>query len=121
MAKAKVKLAKAASFSDRAGNQWKQGDIRVITDEGDIRYYQAQSEFTVTIMQAVKPKPAPAASKPEDDDPPETTYSEAELKKQSKTALVELAAEDFDLDLDGDLKKGEMIGAILEAQEAAED
>ena len=122
MAKAKVKLAKSASFSDRAGNNWKQGDQRVVTDEGDIRYYQCQSEFVVTMMKEVAPKkPAPVAPPADDDDDDEdTSYTEADLKKQSKSALVEIGVE-MDLDLDSDLKKGEMISAILGAQSEAGD
>lgn len=121
MAKAKIKLEGSVSFSDRSGNQWKRGDTRIITDEGDIRYYMYIPEFTVTMLQALAPKPvekSASARAAAEDDEVDSAYTETDLKKQSKSGLIALGSEEFTLDLDMDLKKPEMIEAILAAQEA---
>jgi hypothetical protein len=120
-AKARIKLVGAVTFGDRRGNHWKKGDTRIITDEGDILYFQNTPEFTVTMLTAVKPKPvekAPVDVEDEDEDEADPAYTAADLKKQSKNGLVTLGAEEFALDLDMELKKQDMIDAILEAQEA---
>jgi hypothetical protein len=127
MAKAKVELKRAASFNDKRGRSFQKGRPQIITSEADIAYYKLHPEFVVTMMKEVKAK-KPAAPPPDeveggdgdegggDADP---AYTEGDLGKLTKGALVELAAGDFDLDLDGDLKKDEMVAEILKAQEAA--
>lgn len=118
MASAKVKLVKAESYSDRRGRNWKKGDQHIITDGADILYYRQQPEFTVTMLQAPKPKPPPepVADDEGDDEGPLT---EADFKKMSKAALIEHAADEHDLALDDSMKKPEMIQHILDAQAGA--
>ncbi len=121
MAKAKIKLQGAASYSDRSGNHWKKGDQRIVTDEGDIQYYKNQPEFTVTMLQEVKPAAAAKSAPESKTSSGPVVHTAADLKKLSKTALQEIGL-DLDLDLVPDeLKQKEMITAILDAQEGSED
>lgn len=117
MAKARVTLTKALAHDGR-GRKFVKGQPQVIDSEADIAYYKAQSEFSVTILKDVAPKrPAKAAPEPEpeDDDEDEAEEITAEsLGKMTKTALINLAAgEPYNLALDNEMKKAEMITAII--------
>lgn len=85
---------------------------------------------------APKPEPKPETPPPpppeDDEEDPETdeaseeietdeddvpVYTKTDLEKMTKAALAELAAEDFDVELDADnLRKSQMVAAILKAQ-----
>lgn len=129
MAKAKVQLRHCESFTGLSGIAWVKNQARTLTNEKQIAYYKGQPEFVVTMLQEPKPKrpaapPAPTGNEGTGgddgggegtDNPPELT--EAKLKRMSNAELVDLAAERFELALDEDeMKKADLVAAILEAQ-----
>lgn len=122
MAKARVTLTKALTHDGR-GRKFVKGQPQIIDSEADIAYYKAQSEFSVTILKDMAPKrPAKAAPEPEpsdDDDEDEVEEITAEsLGKMTKTELINFAAcEPYNLALDNEMKKAEMITAILDIVE----
>lgn len=134
MAKARVCLEKALSHECR-GRVFVKGLPQVIDNDADIAYYKAQNEFTVTMLKELAPKPAP---KPvpvpviEDDEeleeveeeeyaepePPAVTKFTAEsLATMTKNELVILGqGPRFNLALDGQMKKQDLVEAILAQQ-----
>ena len=121
-AKARVTLTKALTHDGR-GRKFVKGQPQIIDNESDIAYYKAQSEFTVTLLKEVAKKPAKATPEPEpendgegeDEDEPITAES---LGKMTKTELINFAAtEPYNLALDNEMKKAEMIAAILDIVE----
>ena len=124
MAKARIELRRAETYSAR-GRTFKKGSPVVIDSDGDIAYFKAQPEFTVTILKPVEaPKPvkasAPPPPPPPEDAAPAPVTAE-QLSGMSKSALQKLGAGVFALDLGDELKKPAMIAAILEAQSADGD
>jgi hypothetical protein len=123
MAKARVVLEKALSHDCR-GRSFRQGEPHIIDNEADIAYYQTQPEFSVTLLKAPAPKPAPAPEpEPEDDEDeapeaPPVVHTAESLGKLTKGELVSIAAnEPYNLALEPDMKKGDMIEAMLLATE----
>lgn len=146
--RARVELRGCLTHSAR-GRTVKRGEPFYTTNAADIRYYQAQADYAVTILEAPKRKgPAPRPKKPaaappppppedeDDEDEPEseaddegeeesddledTSYTKSDLEKMNKASLAELAESDFGLELDPDkLSKPKMVAAILKAQIAA--
>jgi len=120
MAKARVTLTKALTHDGR-GRKFVKGQPQVIDSEADIAYYKAQSEFTVTFLKDVKrpakPAPEPEPEVDEDDEVDEPVTAES-LGKMTKTELINFAAgEPYNLALDNEMKKAEMIAAILDIVE----
>lgn len=122
MAKARVELTKAESHEGR-GRTFKKKHAQVITKEADIAYYKAQPEFTVTMLKdpPIKPK-APAQESEESEETEPEVHTEESLGKLTKTQLINLGtSEPFNLAIENEMKKGEMIDAILIAQGEDED
>ena len=130
MARARVYLRRCASFQGWRGEQWRQGQVRVLTDAAAINYYRGQTEFSVEDLPEaqVVPPPAPSApaASPEVADEPEpdpealdeeaTRFTSAELMQLKKAELVELGSEAFGLQLDASVKKDALVAALLQAQ-----
>lgn len=141
---ARVVLTKALTFEGR-GRTFVKGQPQVMTLPADIAYYQQQPEFTVTLFNAPQPpapkkpvsvKPvAPAPAESEDDEDEEgdgdegdeeaeadapadegSFYTEADLKKTKKEALLSVAKEEFGLEPDANASKSDLISMILAAQ-----
>lgn len=123
MAKARVELVRAESHEAR-GRVFKKRQPRVLTDDGDIAYYKLQPEFSVTMLKEAVKKPKVPEPEPEAPEAPETPeeHTEESLGKLTKTQLINLAAsEPFNLALDNEMRKADMIEAVLEAAEADDD
>jgi hypothetical protein len=117
MARCKVVLRGSVSFTEpptRGSKQWKRGQSEVMDSE-KADYYRSAAEFIVSELRA----PVKAKAKEPEPPPPSDALDEKSLSKMTKAELSDLALEKFDLDL-GDMNKGEMVDAILEAQEDAE-
>ncbi len=152
--RARIELRGCTTHTCR-GRKVKRGEPFWTTNVSDIAYYQAQSEFSVSILEAPKPKPKPkskpkapappppssdeeesgdgdededddledAAEEPEESEEPEepevtSSYTKIDLQKLTKKALVGLANDDFNLELDPDISKSKMVRGILKAQTA---
>lgn len=159
--RAKVELLGSESHTGR-GRTIERGKPLILTNPSDIRYYQAQGGFSVTMLDQPlpggkgKPVPKPAKGKaappPEDDeeldeddseesDDSEDTeessedteeseddseegeeqeatdvMSKADLEKLTKPALVELAKDNFGLELNVNDAKGKLVQTILKEQ-----
>lgn len=97
------------------GRLMKRGSPVIMTDPAQIQYYRSQGGFSVSMLEAKKPAPAPAApSEPAGGEGSEGGHTEAELKKMKKAQLVEIA-EGLGLETDG-ATVAELIDGILEAQ-----
>ncbi len=116
--KARVELRGAMSHL-AGGRKFLKGKPQILTNPSEIAYYKAQGGFSVTMMATEKTK---AKAKPvdtgDDGDGDGDKHTEASLNSNTKAELQELAAEEFELELDSDdMKKADMVTAILEAQE----
>lgn len=114
MAKARVVLNKCETY-DARGRKFVRGTPQIITDDREIMYYKRQAEFSVTMLQEVKTAPA----KPKDEPKPvKKVYTKSDLDAMTKTDLIRLGqSEQFNLDMESDMKKPEMVKALLVKQE----
>lgn len=144
--KASVKLSsrgpKSFNSMGRRGLSLKQGQVVYLTKPSQIRALRSNPMFVVSIVEGKLPPEAPAkppvveeededeedeeeagTPSPADDDEAavDAGFSEADLKKQTKSELVALGAGEFDLELDSGLKKSELVKAILDAQASGDD
>lgn len=110
--RARVEL-RGSLTHDHGGRVFKKGSPQILTNAAEIKYYQGQAGFSVTMLEGAKAKaPAPVV----DDDTggeSDNDYSEADLRKMKKAELVEIA-EELELDTEGTVN--ELIDRILEAQ-----
>ncbi len=114
MARAKVTLRGCRTFQGKDGRLWKQGQTRIITDTGKIRYFRALGEFVVTVLEdAPPPKEAAPSEKP-------GAYTQASLGRMTKDQIQTLGAERFELILESSERKEDMIVKVLEAQGKAQ-
>lgn len=110
MASARVELVRAVSHS-HGGHTFRKGESKVLTTPGDIAYYKAQPEFSVRdLKDPPKPKtkaaPKPAAAP--------IKHDRVSLEKLTKLVLISTASNPpFNLGLDNEMKKGDMIDAML--------
>jgi len=98
------------------GRLFKNGSPQILTNPSEIKYYQGQAGFTVTMLSTEKAKaPEPATVETDDGDGGESDndYTEADLRKMKKAELVDVAAE---LGLDAEGTVNELVERILEAQ-----
>lgn len=122
MAKARVQLRHCETYTGLSGETWKKNQSRVLTNQKQIAYYKAHSEFVVTTMQESKSASAKPAmdsgdGSGDDGDNASEKVTKARLERMSKAELVDYAAETFGLALDEDeMKKGDLVAAVLEAQ-----
>ena len=118
MAKARVELVGSLTY-DARGRNFTKGQSVIIDSDGDIAYYKAQPEFTVTMLKEVAPaaaKPAAKAEATEPPEPPPSKWTADELNKRTKTDLINLAAgEPFNLALNNEMKKPDMVEAMMAA------
>lgn len=161
--RAKVELMGSETHTGR-GRTIERGKPVILTNPSDIRYYQSQGGFTVTVLEDAAAKPAgkPAKGKPakpapppveddsdddsdsdddaeddSDDDADDTEadddseddgeddsadgeaspiFKKAQLEALTKSALVELAKDNFGLELNVNDGKGKLVAAILKEQ-----
>lgn len=131
MVRAKVQLDSRGpvTFHGR-GRKLARGESIIVTNQADIRYFQTQGGFSVTILEGTMPKAPPPEPEADEDDededlepdedldpegPAEPTYTRGDLNKQTKSQLVGLGAE-LSVELTMDMSKSAMVNAILEAQ-----
>ena len=120
MAKARITLTKALTHDGR-GRHFSKGAPQVIDNDADIAYYKAQPEFSVTLLKdapakaGLKPLPPKPEAPPADDNLPADEAVTAELlNKMTKTELINFASgEPYNLALDNEMKKADMIADIL--------
>lgn len=106
------------------GRKFKKGQPQILTNSSDIKYYQGQACFSVTVLETKKSKvkePEPDPSKDSgagntggDDDDADETYTAEELEEHKKADLKEIAAE-MGLDVGG--TKKELIERIIDNQQ----
>lgn len=142
MATARITLVKSLSF-DGNGRTFRKGESLITDNASEISYYKSHPEFTVSILREVAP-PAPTPSKTpkgravtpkavvveeveEDEDdgedadadvaPEDHHHTLESLAPLSKGELIAIGtSEPLNLALTSELKKSELIKAILEAQ-----
>jgi hypothetical protein len=133
MVKAKVQLnARGPCAFHGRGRRLSKGESIIVTDPVDIRYFQMQGEFSVTVLEGSMPKvPRVESVETFDDDddvdlesedpngPVEPSYTRNDLAKQNKPQLVELG-NSFGLELTMDVSKSAMVDAIIDAQQSQE-
>lgn len=118
--RARVELR--GSLTHTAGaRKFKKGSPQILTNPSEIAYYRAQGGFSVTMMATekakAKGKPVPP---PEETGGAEDGHTQASLNAMTKAELAGLAADEFELMLDPeDMKKADMVDAILQAQAEA--
>jgi len=114
MAKAKVELMGCLTYTV-GGRKFTRGQPQIITNAAEIKLFQQQPEFGVTMLdEPLKEKAA------EVEDPGLVTYSEDKLKSMTKPELLDVAAE-LAVFLEGNEKKSKMIDQILKAQDEAKE
>ena len=114
MAKARVQLRHSVTFVGRNKKHWKKNQAEVLTNEGEIAYYENQTEFVVTRMQ--ESKKAASAGNGEATSPVRK-LSKSKLHTMSKPEISDIAAKLFNLALDDDeMKKDDMVTAVMKAQ-----
>ena len=120
MAKARVVLSKCESYEAR-GRKFVRGVPQIITDSREIMYYKRQGEFSVTMLQEVKA--APDKPKPkEEPKPAKKSYTKSDLDSMTKTDLIRLGqSEQFNMDMESDMKKPDMVKALLAAQSLGDE
>ena len=110
MARAKVVLRGAGSFQTPGGELWERGKPKTITNPGEIDYYLANTEFTVTMLA----EPKKQASSEGGEEPKTHVLTESYLNSINKITVVEIAQ---GMGLTGEGTKAELIAAILEVQQ----
>jgi len=117
--RARVEL-KGSLTHEGNGRKFTKGQPKILTVPADIMYYKGQACFSVTVLDAKKPKvkePEPDPSKdvdPEDnadDGDGEEAYTAEDLEGHKKAELKEIAAE-MGLDVGG--TKKELIDRIVD-------
>ncbi len=111
MARAKVVLRGARKYQTPGGVAWDKGKPRTITNPGEIDYYIANREFTVTML--AEPKKKASDEDGGDDDVTPAVLTESFLNSINKPEVAKIADESG-LPCTG--TKAEMIAAILETQ-----
>lgn len=122
MVKAAVTLKGSATHMGR-GRRIVRGDVLVVTDPADIRYYQTTAGFDVKILEGSMPKAPKLEDAPGEDSEPEPlkpepakpAYDRAELNKQPKARLVAIGKE-LGLTLATGLSKAVMVETIIDKQ-----
>jgi hypothetical protein len=109
--RARVEL-RGSLTHDQGGRVFKKGSPQILSNAAEIKYYQGQAGFSVTMLDTKAKAPAPVV---DDDDTGESDndYEEADLRKMKKADLVEIC-EELELDTEGTVN--ELIDRILEAQ-----
>jgi len=114
--RARVEL-RGSLTHDHGGRVFKKGSPQILTNPAEIKYYQGQAGFAVTVLEGDKAKAkaaaTPAATDVDEDGDDLVEYSEADLRKMKKAELVEIA-EELELDTEGTVN--ELIDRILETQ-----
>jgi len=77
MARARVELRGALTHT-RGHRTFTKGAPQVLTDDAELAYYKAQSQFSVTMLE--EPKPAPAAAGSAKGSPGSATGGKAKAK-----------------------------------------
>ncbi len=113
MARARVTLRGCITYQTPAGKTWKRNESRIVTNASEIAYFRNNTEFNVTDLPDAEPKPPPKSEDPK-------AYTASVLGRMAKPELVTLAANRFTLPLEDDMRKDDMVTAILEAQVEAE-
>lgn len=127
MPRAKVELLTSLTHTGR-GRKFRKGFPQIITNAGDIQYYQNQSGFSVQVLDAPSAKTASPPVKKTPESPPDDkggeetapVWTRAKLEGLKKAQLVEEATK-LEVFLDGDELKAEMVETILEALEVDDD
>lgn len=125
MAKARITLTDMGPLTYHGqGYNLERGQNIVTTNEADILHFKCQPGFLVEILEGSAPKASPAPvdeEEAEDDDgddddgPADGVLTEKELRKLTKTALLELA-EERGVKADVSMKVDDIKAALLDSQ-----
>ena len=111
--RARVEL-KGSLTHNGNGRAFTKGSPQILTNPADIRYYEQQAGFSVTILDAPKTKIVDEKENETDEAPPsDNDYNRQELGKMKKPELIEVCEE---LGLDADGTVAELVSRILDSQ-----